>query len=394
MTILFATTDYVNSGKPTSGLPAYLYRVSQALLSMGHKSIIVTFGKYDAHRMDNGIEVYTVYAPISVYKNDCIDFAVNAVRKSCVMNNKIAELSLRHHIDIIQFTSLQGLAMMYHGKIPAVLRLSSYARIAFETHITVSKELTETMAFLERMSAKKCRAVYAPCRTTADKFGADSHRKVYVLETPFQNDVQCYDYSFADKLEGKKYVFFFGALSPEKGIGIIAEILYQFLNYYKDYCFVFAGQPLSIEGKQPHTFLKECAKEYADRVIIFKPLSHEQLYPIIMGADYIVLPYLNDNLPNACLEAMSFGKVVLGTDGGSFEQVIKHGYNGILCQKNDSKDLLEKLRYAMNLSEEKKSEMGRNANKRMERLKPEIAVKRLLCFYEKVLNNGTVGSGF
>lgn len=388
MTILFATTDYVISGRPTSGLPAYLYRVSQALLAMGHISIIVTLGKNNAYRVDNGIEVYTVYAPTFSYKNECLEFAVNAIRKSWIINKKTEELLERRNIDVVQFTSLAGLPMMYRGKIPAVMRLSSYARIAFETHITVSRNLTETMAFLERRSAKKCMAVYAPCRTTADKFGTDSHRKVYVLETPFQNDVQQYDYSFANQLKEKKYVLFFGILSPEKGIGVIAEILYRFLNTYKDFYFVFAGQCQSVDGENPRNLLKKSAKEYADRIIVFKPLSHEQLYPLIMDAACIVLPYFNDNLPNACLEAMSFGKVVIGTDGGSFEQVIKHGYNGVLCQRNNAEDLWKKIQYVMNLSGEKKREMEKNARRRMENLKPEIAVKKLIRFYEMVLKYG------
>ena len=47
MTILFATTDYVGSGKPMTGLPAYLYRVSRALSDMGHTPIIMTLGHHD-----------------------------------------------------------------------------------------------------------------------------------------------------------------------------------------------------------------------------------------------------------------------------------------------------------------------------------------------------------
>lgn len=385
MTILFATTDYVIKGKPTTGLPAYLYRVSRALLDMGHTPIIMTFGHHDFYRKDDGIEVYTIYVPCSYYKNKCIGYICDAVSKSQIMNRRIEELSRRRYIDVIQFTSLMGLPLFYMGNIPAVLRLSSYARIAFSTHISVDKTLAETMAFFERCSVKRCTAVYAPCQSTADQFGRDTHRKVYVLETPFQNDVQCYDYSFANQLKGKKYVFFFGILSPEKGIGVIAEILYQFLDAYKDYTFVFAGHPYEINGINAHTLLRKCAKEYVNRVILLKPLPHELLYPVIMGAKFIVLPYFNDNLSNACLEAISFGKVVIGTDGGSFEQVIKHGYSGVLCQRNDSNDLLDKLHYVMNLSDQEKREMEKNAKQRMECLKPEVAVKKLVCFYKKVL---------
>ena len=385
MTILFATTDYVGSGKPMTGLPAYLYRVSRALSDMGHTPIIMTLGHHDFYRNDDGIEVYTIYVPSSYYKNKCVGYICDAVSKSRIMNRRIKELSYRRHIDVIQFTSLMGLPLCYTGDIPAVLRLSSYARIAFSTHISVEKTLVETMAFFERHSAKRCVAVYAPCQATADQFGRDVGRKVYVLETPFQNEVECYDYSLADGLKGKKYIFFFEILSPEKGIGVIAEIIYRFLDAYRDYTFVFAGQPYEVNGIHAHTLLKQRAKEYADRVILFKPLPHEQLYPIIMGAEFIVLQYFNDNLANACLEAMSFAKVVIGTDGGSFEQVIEHGYNGVLCQRNDPEDLLVQLQYVMNLSSEEKCEMEKNAKRRIDLLKPEIAVKKLVRFYGRVL---------
>lgn len=387
MTILFATTDYVGGGKPTTGLPAYLYRVSRALLDMGHTPIIMTLGHNDFYRKEDGIEVYTIYAPSSYYNDKCIGFVCDAISKSRIMNRRIEEVVRKRDIDVIQFTSLMGLPLFYTGTVPAVLRLSSYARIAFSTHISVNKALVETMAFIERSSAKKCTVVYAPCQATADKFGRDAHRKVYVLETPFQNEVQCYDHSFADKLKGKKYILFFGILSPEKGIGVIAEILYQFLDAYKDYTFVFAGQPYAVNGVNAHTLLKQRAKEYADRVVLFKPLPHEQLYPVIMGAEFIVLPYFNDNLSNACLEAMSFAKIVIGTDGGSFEQVIEDDYNGILCQRNNAEDLLDKLHYTVNLSKEKKHDMESNAKKRIDQLDPKVAVKKLIYFYERVLKH-------
>ena len=386
MTILFATTGYVRKGKPTTGLPAYLYRVSQALLGMGHVPIILTLGLYDFYQKDDGIEVYTVYAPRIACKNKCVGFIGDALRASWSVNKKIKELSQKRKIDIIQYTSLMGLPILYMGSIPAVLRLSSYARIAFSTHISIDKMLVETMAFFERSSAKRCAAVYAPCRVTADKFGKDAHKRVYVLETPFLNDVQQYDYLFSDKLKGKKYVLFFGILSPEKGIGTIAEILYHFLDTYKEYSFVFVGQSYIVNGKNASAMLRECAKEYADRIVLFKPLPHEQLYPLIMQAEFVVLPYFNDNLSNACLEAMSFAKIVIGTDGGSFEQVIEHGHNGVLCKRHDSEDLLDKINYVMNLQENEKQKMEFYAKKRIDQVRPEIAVKRLVRFYQRIIN--------
>lgn len=390
MNILFVATDYVRSGKPTTGFPAYMYRVSQALISMGHTPVILAIGKEEYHQYDNGVEVYSVYVPNISYGDECLNYTIYTLKSAWIANRKIKELARKMRIDIIQFTSLRALGLFYRGKIPAVVRLSSYARIFYQTHASIGRKQTELMALLERMSTKGCRAVYAPCNATATRFGADVHRKVYVLETPFINDVLKYDKTYADKLKGKKYLLFFGILTVEKGVLLIAEILKSFLEKYEDYYFVLAGKTYLIGERNAAKVIKEAAGEYQDRVILYNPLPHEQLYPIIMGAELVVLPYLNDNLPNACLEAMSFGKIVVGIDGGSFEQVIVHGENGVLCRP-DAQDLLEKMEYAMALDDKAKTEMERNAKKRIEMLRPEIAVKKLVRFYRAVNRMGKKG---
>ena len=66
-----------------------------------------------------------------------------------------------------------------------------------------------------------------------------------------------------------------------------------------------------------------------------------------------------ENLSNACIEAMYFKKVVIGTDGASFEQLIMHGINGLLCQIGNPQDLFEKMQIAKNMSEREKKVMGR-----------------------------------
>lgn len=390
MNILFVATDYVRSGKPTTGFPAYMYRVSQALIAMGHTPVILAIGKEEYHLSDNGVEVYSVRVPNIEYGDECLNYMIHTVKSAWTANKKIRELAGKMEIDIIQFTSLRALGLFYRGRIPAVVRLSSYARIYYQTYTSIGRKQTEIMALLERLSIKGCRAVYAPCSATADRFGADVHRKVYVLETPFLNDVIKYDMCYADKIKGKKYLLFFGILSMEKGILLIARILKSFLAKYKNYYFVFVGKAYLVDGKNAASVLKEAAGEYQDRVILFAPLPHEQLYPVIMGAEIVVLPYLYDNLPNACLEAMFFGKIVVGIDGGSFEQVIVHGKNGVLCRP-DAQDLLAKIEYAIALDDKTKAKMERNAKKRIEILRPEISVKKLVRFYQAVIRKSRQG---
>ena len=147
------------------------------------------------------------------------------------------------------------------------------------------------------------------------------------------------------------------------------------------------GDICDINNESSANILKRKAGTAADRVIIWNALPHKQLYPIINKADFVVLPSLMDNLPNACIEAMYFQKVVVGTKGASFEQLITHTKNGFLCEIGSSDDLYEKMEMVVSLSPQEKVQMGIQAKKRINRLKPEIAVERLLHLYEYVVEN-------
>lgn len=385
MNILFVSTDYPERGRPTTGFPNYLYRVSLSLLQMGHKPIILAPGKWDGHRMEQGIDIWTVQVEFLKIKSPTLEYTVNALHKGYTLNKKVKELCRDGKIDIIQFTSLQGTALFYHGKIPAVLRLSSYAKIAYGTFQTYPAQTVKVMSYLERLSARRCKVVFAPCEKTGQAFGQDCGRKVKIIETPFINDVDEYDNGFfTEHLKGKKYVLFFGSLYAEKGIGMIAEILERFLEDNPDYFFVFIGSIYDIFFVQ---LLKRKAGKHIDRVRIWDALPHKQLYPVIMQADFVVLPSFMENLSNACIEAMYFGKVVIGTDGASFEQLIIHGKNGLLCRIGDAEDLLEKMRTVVSMDAKQKMKMGELAKVRTNRLKPEYAVKKLVCLYGYVINS-------
>ncbi len=395
MNILFVSTDYPRRGQPTTGFPNYLYRVSLSLIQLGHKPVILAAGSRDNYRVEHGIKIYTVGVRIyHSYKSQALNYALSALRVGYILNQKIKELQKKIHIDIIQFTSLYGIALLYHGNTPAVLRLSSYAKTAFSSYQTFSPITVKTMEFFERLSSCRCNAVFSPCKNNAVAFGADCHRNVKVIETPFINDVQEYDNQFYEcNLKGKKYVLFFGTLYAEKGILVIAEILEKFLGQNTDYYFAFIGNTDNINGEDAIQLLQKKAGKYADKIIISNALEHKQLYPVINDADFVVLPSLMENLSNACIEAMYFERVVIGTDGASFEQLITHGKNGLLCRINDSQDLLEKMQTAVFMSESEKREMGKLAGKRIEKLKPEYAVRKLIRLYEYVISNAGTDKG-
>ena len=129
----------------------------------------------------------------------------------------------------------------------------------------------------------------------------------------------------------------------------------------------------------------EGAGKYRKQVMSFKSLEHKKLYPVIQNAEFVIMPSIIDNLPNTCIEAMALSKVVIGTDGASFEQLIEHQSSGLLCKIGDSRDLLEKMNAAAAMDVQEKQEMGKRAQESIMRLKPEVVVKKLVRFYEAVI---------
>jgi len=386
MNILFAANSYVDRGIPKDGFPIYLYKVSHALKDLGHTPVIVYCSDRDSFRVEDGIKIYSIKSPVIKFNKAWINAFWASVCRSYYLNRKLKELVKSEDIDLIQFTSLNAISLFYHGKTPAVMRLSSYTKKANPTFDTMDRNTIFIASLLELVAGKNCNAVFAPSNVTAEAFQKDFGKRTYMIETPFLRDVQTYDYSFYESnLKGKKYVLFFGRMYYVKGITVIAEILEKFLEKHKDYYFVFVGDALSINGKSAVDIIKQGAGRYRDRAIIIKSLEHKKLYPIIENSEFVVLPSIIDNFPNTCIEAMSLSKIVIGTRGASFEQLIEDKKSGLLCKIGDSGELLCKMEMAVNMSIDEKNEIGNRARKRIMRLDPKLTVKKLIKFYEAVI---------
>ncbi len=385
MVILFVAPLFEAKGeKPKGGISMYLRRVTGALKDMGHTPVILTIGQKDRHYVENGVEVYFVRCPFIHLEKKWLETVCNIWVKNVCVNRKIRELAKERRIDIIQFASIWGLSAGYYGKVPAVMRLSIYSKVYRE--FKDNKADMSIQALFERIAARRCNAVFAPGRVIADAFSRDIHREVSVIESPFWNESTEYNEAvYQERLVGKKYFLFFGRMVVDKGIFVIAECLHEFLRQNPDYSFVCCGIEEAACKKSPVRVLKEAAGEYKDRVIYLTSLLHNSLYPVIWHADFVVFPSLIDNFSNACLEAMYFRRVVIGTDGTSYEQLINDGRNGFLCKPNDAGSLLRKMNEVASMSQREKEEMGRYARERVDRLAPRFAVRKLLRYYRYVI---------
>ncbi|MBQ9359716.1 MAG: glycosyltransferase family 4 protein [Lachnospiraceae bacterium] len=388
MNIIFASTAYIEPGRVATGLPNYLRHISHSLAKMGHDVTIVYSANYNQIRNENGVEVIAVHVPRLTADDELETSRVRGVADAYYINRKIEEMMRDRLFDIIQFSSLEGIGRLYRKDVPAVMRLSSYHKTYFASGITICAELRDARAEEERKAARGMDGVFAPCQITAQAFSMDTGIDVDIIESPFENDVQEMDKTvYEERISGRKYFLFFGTLYAEKGILIIAKTLHDFLGKHEDYYFVAAGDVTNIGGIGADKILLDGAGEFAERVIILPALPHKCLYPVIEGAEFVVLPSLMDNLPNACIEAMYFGKIVIGTDGASFEQLIDDEKNGFLCGIGDAVSLLNKMEKVATLDAITKKRMEKLAHQRITKLDSEKVAQNLIEYYKDIIAN-------
>ena len=78
--------------------------------------------------------------------------------------------------------------------------------------------------------------------------------------------------------------------------------------------------------------------------------SREQLFPQYKSATICCFPSRADNFPFTCLEALSVGGIVLGSNNCGIAEMITEGKNGFLIQPKDSKRLMNPDNTKHNLS--------------------------------------------
>ncbi|MDY6856607.1 MAG: glycosyltransferase [Thermodesulfobacteriota bacterium] len=107
---------------------------------------------------------------------------------------------------------------------------------------------------------------------------------------------------------------------------------------------------LLIVGEGPELEnLKDFAKKYnSTKNIVFTGLvPHEKILRYYSVIDIFVFPRIDAKInqtvtPLKPLEAMSAGKVCIGSNVGGLKELIKDNYNGLLFKSEDSNDLAEK----------------------------------------------------
>jgi glycosyltransferase involved in cell wall biosynthesis len=391
--IAFITPEFVTESYFDGGLANYLNRVSKLLATQGHDIHVVTLSQKDeAEFIHDGVMVHRVMSrpswhtvnritrysfPITLH---WLNFSVQAYRK-------LKQLHRQKSFDVIQYPnySFGGLFSIPFLRATHIVRASSDLTAANGVKRNLDSALVDR---LEALQYKLSRNVYAPSHAMQKRLAEKLNvAAVQLIRTPFYVETADWDSSIYDQfLKDRKYLLYFGRFQLHKGFHTLARALPRFLSECPDAYVALVGRDMetTLASSMAGFARSQCAA-FADRLILLGNLPHRHLYPIIARAHLITLPSLIDNLPNAGLESMGLGKVVIGTCGTSFEELITDGLNGFLVPRDNPEALTAKMISAWNNPD--LEAIGAAAKQKVLGFAPEKTVDSLLRYYSALIDD-------
>lgn len=404
MHIVFITTEFVTEKFYCGGLSNFTANMARIFSEKGHQVTVLVATHYTKSliwRKNIHVECMNRFAiPLHEFlpnhnKETSFFQGFMKIAGSLLVRQSLNTINSKRHIDIVHYCNLEALGL-FPPKIPFVIRLSSYNNLwkgacqkkFIPDFLQNRHDVTDS---LEVLAVKRAMAIISPSFLLADITKQYLGRKAKVIESPYFFCNEWDDTWYRKTLEGKKYILYFGTLSYMKGAHIIADIIYQTLETYQDHYFVLVGSDKKLTDENgstisANTYIQRAAGKYANRLIYHNTMKKAMLTPVIKNAAVVLLPSRIDNLPNTCIEAMAMKKIVIGTDKASFEQLIRHEYNGFLGERDNPASYQSCINKALSLSEHERTLMEKRAFLRCRHLAPDKIYQYYLSFYKSVID--------
>lgn len=413
MHLVIVTEELATSNHPAYGLASFSANLARIFRKNDHKvTIVLVTTKKEDILFDEDIALKYAYVEkilwdkfddigkmVSVLTDENHDearrFLVN-LHKAELVKKMIDEIKAEEDIDIIHACNVCSLSLGFGYDIPYVVRISSFQNMwdGMELPEAITEYKQNPVSIkdkLEIFTLKKARYIMSPSNLMASIVKEHMGMDATIIESPFSLNKENWNYDVYNVFKGKRYIIHYGRLGYVKGTHIVAEIAKPLLERYPEFVILLAGDYLEMLDDQGERYpayevVQKRAGKYAERVIYVGRLVREELYPLIQNAELCLLPSRIENLSNACIEAMAMGKIVVATDGASFEQLIDDRVSGFLCERDNPESFLQAVEEALNMEKEKKQDMIENAFKRIQQLSPKVIYEKFLKYYEKVMH--------
>lgn len=185
---------------------------------------------------------------------------------------------------------------------------------------------------------------------------------------------------------GRKVIGVIGRLNPEKGQRVFLEAMREVTAKCPDAIALIVG-----DGQERHA-LERYSREHGLADVVVFTGYRENMSDYYGVLDLLVVPSLSEGLPNAVLEAMSFGIPVVATRVGGVPEII-NGHNGVLVAPGDPQSLAARIVELLSDEPLRASVAAAGRDSLYPRFDPCHRAGRIVDLYKELLSRGAEAGG-
>jgi glycosyltransferase involved in cell wall biosynthesis len=173
------------------------------------------------------------------------------------------------------------------------------------------------------------------------------------------------------------YLLYMGRLSEEKGISTLIDAVEALKS----------DEKILIAGSGPLEKELKASLKPNSKIVFLGYISGNELESVVKNSMGLIVPSVcYENASMAILEAMAYGKPVIGARIGGIPEMISHGKTGFLFEPGNAEDLRSILNKFFDMTESDIESMGRAARKHVESMNSsESHYGYLMTVYDSVI---------
>jgi glycosyltransferase involved in cell wall biosynthesis len=399
MTIALVTPYFPDEHTIDSGIANHYLLLAQSLAAKGNKVIVLHIrpdykdapDTYSKHSLAQNITVltYNIKVPAIInklfkHKWAIIDFVlkIQSMRVTSRILNKIIK---QYGIEVIETTSYFSLcyfSLYKKIKAPVAVRVSTTFSQIMNEHYPFKSRVMNAIAKMEIAFIKRSKYVVTHAHSHALEL-----ERLYDIDARFE--IISHGISLPVITEGAITggaikILYTGRLEYRKGTDILLAAIPLVLQQNPDILFELIGND---PGNDYQTrFKAENLEPVLQKVIFRGKVNNEALSQAYRACDIFVAPSRYESFGLIFIEAMSYGKPVIGCNVGGVPEIIKDNYNGLFAEAGDAQNLADKIIQLVS-NDDLRKQMGLNARKTVEdKFTGDRLAANSLAYYNKIIN--------
>lgn len=340
------------------GIGTYTYNLANGLAKAGY-GIHVICQSLDSDReyIENDVRVHRIsHKSFFPFKGRFREFGLRWEYSKSVYQ-KLRKIVDKYKIDIIEAPNFSGEGFIYsfHKAAPLVTRLHTHFSEVINLLGWKNNYDRRLSCWFENTAIQRSDLVTCSTRAHAELLANEigiKPDKIKIIPLGVKlPDVSPWKYA---KISHEPAILFVGRLEKRKGIDILIQAIPYVLKKIPEANFVIIGRDsfvnedeVAFSGKKESSYKEKLMKlipeGYKNKAQFLGYVAPEDLDRYYRQCDIFVAPSLYESFGFIFIEAMSYGKPVVGCGVGGIPEVIIDGVTGVLVPPADTQALADAI---------------------------------------------------